>query len=96
MPGESFKKLSEELASFADYVSEQSWRMRSDLRAEGPQHAPQQAQQALQAPQAPQALGPQDPPACSAGALPRQEADMSCLAAGCWEGGNKGKQGRSR
>lgn len=31
---DSFKKLSEELASFADYVSEQSWRMRSDLGRE--------------------------------------------------------------
>ena len=31
LSGDSFKKLSEELASFADYVSEQSARMRSDL-----------------------------------------------------------------
>lgn len=31
LKGDSFKKLSEELASFADYVSEQSARMRGDL-----------------------------------------------------------------
>lgn len=40
---DSFKKLSEELASFADYVSEQSWRMRSDLGRDNSKPQPSSA-----------------------------------------------------
>ncbi|CAK9002410.1 unnamed protein product [Durusdinium trenchii] len=61
---ESFKKLSDELAQFANFVSEQSMRMRSDCKQESPKSGDVQRDD----------LAPEASPRTAAGALPSVDA----------------------